>query len=124
MEEYEKVGYLSFNAMSRKPQVFGIPMMILVFSGIFIVLSAIAGALFFEDVRALFFPLLGIAWLFIVRLVSVNDSRAMEKLSWRLKGLIYLFKCRSSVASFSSNINKNDKEVKRYVSEYFKNCGN
>lgn len=118
-EENEKKLYASYNVLARKALVLGVPIVTLVVLCISIMLSSILGIAYFGDIRAAILPILLACFLFFVRVISLDDSRAMEGYLWDIKGLLTRFVCRSTVTSFTA---VDDSLIKRKetINEFFK----
>lgn len=117
--EIEKDKYLSYNALSRKPLVFGIPVLTLVGFSFAIILSSIIGLIALPIQLALIIPAILCMVLFGIKLMCEEKSNAMDDLVWSLKGALLRFKQQSIVISVSSHADS--ERIKREkINEFFK----
>lgn len=113
--------YLSYRSLDRKPLMFGVPVITGVLSMLLTCLTTMLFAYIFKDVRACVPAVLGIAWLFFVRAICMNDSRAQEKMFWRLKGFLSRIQCRSSVVAFTYRSKNKHSERRNNIAQFIKN---
>lgn len=114
----EKQEYLSYNVLARKALMFGVPVITFLILLFLIVASFFAGIVLF-GAAGLIAPLFLTALLFGIRLVCMDDSRAMESVMWNVRGALSRLRCQSSVVSFTST---NDTPTKRkdHVRQFIK----
>ncbi|MCG9625410.1 conjugal transfer protein TraD [Vibrio mediterranei] len=118
MEE-ERELYASYNSLSRKPLIGGIPVIALVMGCGAMLLTGFGGLAFF-GAKGLVLPAFFALGLLYIRIRSMEDSRAIEDIQWELKGLLTRLRCQSTTLSFTSMDNQTAKR-KSHVSEWFKN---
>ena len=115
----DKQEYASYNVLARKPLMFGVPPIItFLILLVLIVASFFAGIVLF-GAAGLIAPLFFVALLFGIRLVCMDDSRAMESVMWNVRGALSRVLCQSSVVSFTST-NDTSKKRKDHVRQFFK----
>ncbi len=114
--------YASYNVLARRPLMLGVPIIPL------LVLLMLMAASFFAGIywlgrAGLVFPLFFAGVLFAVRLMCMENSRAIESLKWDSKGALSRLRCQSSVVSLSST-DDTQKRRKAYVSQFLKDYPN
>ena len=119
MEE-NKDEYLTYNVLARKPLIWGVPVITLVTFLCLMLLTGFAGIATLGIMKGMIFPTLLALILFFIRLVCIDNSRAMESLWWDIKGTLFRLRCQSSVVSFTSTDNSLKKR-KEHIIEWFKN---
>jgi hypothetical protein len=118
MSEIQK--YAGYNVLARKALMAGIPILTLILFLCLITVSVVVGLLVFGDVRTLIIPTILIFMLFAVKVACTDDSRAMDKLGWDIKGMFYRIRCQSKIVSFTST-DASESRRKNNVREWFKN---
>jgi len=117
--EYEDK-YSSYNSLNRNPLMFGIPILPFILIMVSMVITGFGGYAYFESPKAFIIPLILLMVLFVIRLYCMDNSRAMESMWWDLKGGIAKLRCKSSITSYSSNI-ENQKTKEAVINAWFKN---
>ena len=107
-EQYTE--YHSYNVLASKSLYFGVPMMLLVVVLPLILLTILIG-LWLIGIYGLLIPILLVALLIMIRAECQQDSRAASWKVWDAKSLFDRAKCGSNVASYTSNVSKQE-EVK------------
>jgi low affinity Fe/Cu permease len=118
MSEIQK--YAGYNVLARKALMAGIPILTLIIFLCLITVTAIGGLLIFGDERTLIIPTILSFMLFAVKVACTDDSRAMDKLAWDIRGMFYRLRCQSKIVSFTST-DTSEKRRKKNVHEWFKN---
>ncbi|EPN0316290.1 VirB3 family type IV secretion system protein [Vibrio vulnificus] len=115
----EKKEYASYNSLTRKALVFGVPLLILVGFLFAIVVSFVLGIAFLPTSWAFVVPAILAGCLFIIKMMCEQNSNAMDNMVWVIRGLLLRFKSQSVVFSVSPYA---DSESKRKVkiNEFFK----
>ena len=114
--------YASYNVLARRPLMFGLPIIPLLILLIAMVASFFAG-IFWLGLVGLVFPVFFAGVLFTLRLMCMEDSRAIESLKWDFRGGLSRLLCRSSIVSLSST-NDTQQRRKAYVSQFLKDHSN
>jgi len=96
----EPVTYPSFNSLRRQPLIFGVPVILLVFSLCAMLLTGFAGVALF-GVAGLMLPLLIAASLVAVRFMCQQDPLAAHKWLWDMKGLLIRLRCKRGITSLT-----------------------
>lgn len=118
MEE-EKTKYISYNGLSRKALVFGVPMMTLVAFAFAIILSFVVGIATLPTKFALIAPAILCMVLFGVKMMCEDKSNAMDDIVWIIKGALLRFKHQSIVLTVSSQADS-DKIKKEKINDFYK----
>ena len=116
----ERQKYASYNALARKPLIFGIPIQTLVIFMCLIMVTGFGGVMMFGAAKGLVAPLVLCFVLFAIKIKCENDSRAMEALWFDIKGALYRLRCGSKILSLTSTDNSPTRR-KHNVREWFKN---
>ncbi len=111
--------YASYNVLARKALIAGVPIVTLLILLGLILLTAVLGVSALGLLRGIIIPLLLGGVLFSVRVMCMDDSRAMEAVLWDFKGAITRLQCRSNVTSFSS-VDESLKKRKEQINEFYK----
>jgi len=112
--------YASYNVLARKALVFGVPIITLVILLILTLVTAALGIITLGFFKGIIAPIICVGTLFVIRVMCMDDSRAMEDVYWNARGLLSRLKCRSNVISYSSD----DGTVTRRretINDFFKN---
>ena len=111
--------YASYNVLARKALIFGVPIIALVSFLVAILFTGVIGVSWLGFPRGIILPLILAGLLFTVRVMCMDDSRAMEGVLWDFKGALTRLLCRSTVTSFTST---NDSKAKRreQIHEFYK----
>jgi type IV secretion system protein VirB3 len=105
--------------LARKALIFGVPIVtLLLFLGL-ILLTAVVGVMSMGFLKGIIIPILLAAGLFSIRVICMDDSRAIEAVTWDLKGAMTRLVCRSSITSFTS-VDESIKKRKEVISEFYK----
>ena len=118
--EAKKDEYLTYNVLARKPLIWGVPVITLVALLCLMLLTGFAGVATLGMTKGLIFPALLTILLFFIRIVCIDNSRAMESLWWDIKGTLFRLRCQSSIVSFTST-DDSIKKRRQNVIEWFKN---
>ncbi|WP_299496337.1 VirB3 family type IV secretion system protein [uncultured Shewanella sp.] len=118
MEDEQK--YASYNALARKALTMGIPITTLLIFACLIMVTGFGGVILFGLAKGLITPLMLCIVLFIIKFKCESDSRAMEAVSWDIKGGLFRLRCKASVISFNSSDDSQTRR-KNHVREWFKN---
>ena len=102
--------YHSYNVLASKALYLGIPMMLLVVALPLILMTTLIG-LWLIGIYGLLIPVFLVALLIMIRAECQQDSRAVSWKIWDAKSLFDRARCGSNVASYTSNVSKQD-EVK------------
>lgn len=113
----ETQNYASYNALSRKALIWGIPIIPLVLFLCLILTTAFVGGFLF-GIYGLIIPLFLICVLFWIRIQCLEDSRAMESVWWDFKGWITRVQCRSTITSLTST-DASIKKQREVIREWF-----
>lgn len=110
--------YASYNVLARKALIYGVPIITLVLFIALILLTGIVGILWLGLIKGIIAPLLLTGILFVIRIMCMDDSRAMESVVWDLKGIMTRLICRSNVTSFTS-INDCKTKRREHIHEFY-----
>jgi type IV secretion system protein VirB3 len=110
--------YLSYNVLARKALYRGVPFMLGLIIFILIILSSFL-ALALSSKLLIIIPASLILLLFVIKVISENDSLAVDKLKWSIKGLILRIKQRSFILNISPKLTSDKKRTER-ISDFFK----
>ena len=112
--------YASYNVLARKPLIAGVPIIMLLVFLCLILITGGAGLLLFGPSIGLIIPAILSVLLFCIRIMCMDNSRAMDGVWWNIKGALTRLICQSSVTSFTST-NDSQKGRRENVREWFKN---
>ena len=111
--------YASYNVLSRKALIFGVPILLLV-SILCAALVTGFSALFIWGMKGMLVPVLFAFALLGVRIQCQDDSRAMDRLRWNAKSGLSRLRCQSTITSFT-HLNVSPMKRKQDVKDFFKN---
>lgn len=115
----EKSQYLSYGGLGRVPLMWGIPLFPFLIFSFLTVASAVAGFMVLGFLFGLILPTFFSLCLFAMRLICEDDDRAIERLTWKLKGAaIFVKNGRKLIAVGSDFIST--AERKRNAYRFFK----
>jgi type IV secretory pathway VirB3-like protein len=114
--------YASYNVLARKALIYGVPIIPLVTLLIAILFTGFIGITSLGFTRGIIVPLILTGLLFFVRVISLDDSRAIESIIWDFKAAMTRLICRSSVTSFTS-IDDSKEKRRALINEFYK-CHN
>lgn len=112
--------YASYNVLARKPLIGGVPIIMLLVFLCLILITGGAGILLFGLGVGLVIPTILSTLLFCIRIMCMDNSRAMGGVWWDIKGALTRVICQSTVTSFTST-NDSQKWRRENVREWFKN---
>lgn len=112
--------YASYNVLARKPLIGGVPIIMLLVFLCLILITGGAGILLFGPGVGLIIPAILSALLFCIRIMCMDNSRAVDGVWWDIKGALTRVICQSTVTSFTST-NDSQKWRRENVREWFKN---
>lgn len=115
----ERQHYASYNSLTRKALVFGVPLMTLVGFSFAIIISAVIGLFIFPTWVACIVPALLCCCLFAIKLMCETRSNAMDDVVWIVKGLMLRLKHQSIVLVISSE-NKRKERINDFFRQYRK----
>lgn len=105
--ELEDVVFPSFNGLNRPAMAFGIPMVIGIFTALFIILSFFGGLYFSLGFYSLFLPSLGVIFLVFLKVICEDDPNALAFIKWRFRAiLIRLFQGNAIIYLTSNDLNR------------------
>jgi type IV secretion system protein VirB3 len=93
----------SFNGMNRPAMVYGIPMVLGIFTALFIVLSLFAGFYAKLGYFAWIAPLTGLFFLVFIKVVCEDDPNALAFIKWRIRAILLKISQGNSVIYLSSD---------------------
>ena len=115
----EKQEYASFNVLSRKPLVMGVPIMILVGFSFAILGSAVFGFILFPIKVAFIIPAILLFGLVVIKFMCEEKSNAMDDLQWTIKGALMRLEQKSIIFSVSPH-SDSESMRKEKIHEFFK----
>ena len=115
----EKQEYASFNVLSRKPLVGGVPIMILVGFSFAMLGSAVLGFIFLPTKIAFIIPAILLFGLVVIKFMCEEKSNAMDDLQWTIKGALMRLQQQSIIFSVSPHANSENMR-KEKIHEFFK----
>ncbi|WHP52923.1 MULTISPECIES: VirB3 family type IV secretion system protein [Vibrio harveyi group] len=118
-EENEKTEYATYNSLTRKALVGGVPLMILVGFSFAIIISLVVGFSILPTSGALVVPIILCVCLFGIKVMCEENSNAMDNVSWVIKGALLRLKSKSIVCSISPQADS-DAKRKVKINEFFK----
>ncbi|MFQ0972232.1 VirB3 family type IV secretion system protein [Gilliamella sp. BG6] len=102
----EDDSFPSFNGMNRPAMVYGIPMVMGIFTCLFIVLSLFAGFYAKLGYFSWVAPLAGLFFLLFLKLICEDDPNALAFIKWRIRAVLLKISQGNSVIYLSSNDTK------------------
>ena len=114
--------YASYNVLSRKALIGGVPIITLVVFLFLILITGFLGAVV-VGLYGLIIPFILVCILFWIRGQCLENSRAMESVWWDFKGWLTRLQCRSSITSFTSTDNSLTKR-REVIREWFNTNSN
>jgi len=93
--------YMTYNGLNRPALVRGVPIMILIFTGLFIVLTGFP-AIYFYSVKGLIIPAVSFIFLFIIKLSCEDDPNALRVIRLNTMGLALKIKHKDTILGYSS----------------------
>jgi len=89
MNEDDDDSFPSFNGMNRPAMVYGVPMVLGIFTVLFIIVSFFGGLLLKVGIYiSAVLPSLGFAFLLFIRIICEDDPNAFAFVRWRLKAIL------------------------------------
>lgn len=116
MDEENK--YISYNMLARNPLTYGVPFML----GLVMLFLIVASVFLAIIVGYKFLWLIPFTLLFLlvaIKLVSENDSRAVEKLSWKIRALFFRLKFGGILLNVSPQLTSKTKQREK-INDFFK----
>lgn len=92
---------MTYNGFNRPALVSGIPLMLLLFTDFFAVLTGFP-AIFLWGMKGLIIPAICALFLFIVKLACENDPNALRVIRLNLMGLLLKIRHRDLIIGYSS----------------------
>lgn len=92
----------SFNGMNRPAMTYGVPMVLGIFTVLFIILSFFGGIYLKLGYFSLALPTCGLFFLIFIKIICEDDPNALAFIKWRIKAIITIFK-GNQVIHLSSN---------------------
>lgn len=103
MSDNDDPSFPSFNGMNRPAMVYGIPMVLGIFTALFIVLSLFGGLYLELGYLAWVLPILGVFFLVFVKVVCEDDPNAFSFIKWRIKAVRLRISQGNPIIHLSSN---------------------
>ncbi|EAV0955627.1 conjugal transfer protein TraD [Salmonella enterica] len=99
--EHVSESFMTYNGFNRPALVAGIPLMLLLFTAFFAVLTGFP-AIFLWGIKGIIIPVICALFLFIVKLACENDSNALRVIRLNLMGLLLKIRHRDLIIGYSS----------------------
>ncbi|WP_050799218.1 hypothetical protein [Vibrio ichthyoenteri] len=116
--EKEQDEYLSYNMLARKPLVGGVPLMLGLLMLILIVFTTFI-AVFLGSILFATIPFSLAISLFVIKFLCEDDSRAVDKIKWTMKGLALRLVHHSMTIQVSPQLTSKKKRSER-INDFFK----
>ncbi len=100
-DELKEDAYLTYNGLNRPALVAGVPLMILLFTGLFAVLAGFP-AIYFFKLKGLIIPAGCFLFLFMVKLVCEDDPNALRIIRLNIMGFLLKVKHNDLILGYSS----------------------
>lgn len=89
IDEEDDNSFPSFNGMNRPAMVYGVPMVLGIFTVLFILASFFGGLLIGLGIYiSAILPTLGFAFLLFIKIICEDDPNAFAFVKWRLKAIL------------------------------------
>lgn len=111
--------YASYNVLSRKALIWGIPTITLIVFLILMLITATLGIILYGIYNGIIIPFLLSILLFMIRIKCMDDSRAIDGIMWDIKGIFIRIACHSNVISLTS-FDIRDKKRKELIYDFYK----
>ncbi|NBI13682.1 conjugal transfer protein TraD [[Haemophilus] felis] len=99
----EDDSFPSFNGMNRPAMVYGVPMVLGIFTALFIVLSLFGGFYLKLGYYAWILPSLGLMFLLFIKIISEDDPNALAFIRWRIRAYLIMLSQGNPIIHLSSN---------------------
>jgi type IV secretion system protein VirB3 len=119
MESEKLEKFATYNGLARVALMYGIPIIPLISLCIAALFTGVIGIMLVGVIKGLVLPIICMAMLFGIRVMCLDDSRAIEALTWDIKGALTRVICRSTVTSYTS-INETKSKRKDVIREFYK----
>lgn len=93
----------SFNGLNRPAMVYGIPMVLGIFTALFIILSLFGGFYLNLGYFAWILPSFGLMFLLFIKIICEDDPNALAFIKWRVRAYALMFSQSNPVIHLSSN---------------------
>lgn len=110
--------YLSYNMLARKPLVGGVPLMLGLAMLIAIVITVFIAVLA-ESILLATIPFVLLISLFVIKFLCEDDSRAVDKMKWTVKGVLLRLQHQSMVINISPQLTSSKKRSER-INDFYK----
>lgn len=103
MNNNDDNSFPSFNGMNRPAMVYGVPMVLGIFTALFIILSLFGGLYLKLGFFSWILPSLGLLFLLFIKIICEDDPNALAFIKWRIRAILLRISQGNPVIHLSSN---------------------
>ncbi|WP_439295215.1 VirB3 family type IV secretion system protein [Lonepinella sp. BR2882] len=93
----------SFNGMNRPAMMYGVPMVLGIFTLLFIIVTLFGGMSLNLGVYSLVLPTIGLLFLLFIKIICEDDPNALSFMKWRFKAILLKLQQGNPIIHLSTN---------------------